>query len=51
MEFVQEFVKNKGEYLPMLVEAIDDFTTDWEKENDMVSSSGDSNLMVSHHCM
>ena len=38
---VQEFVKNKGEYLPMLVEAIDDFTTDWEKENDMVSSSGD----------
>ena len=38
---VQEFVKNKGEYIPMLVEAIDDFTTDWEKENDMVSSSGD----------
>ena len=38
---VQEFVKHKGEYLPMLVEAIDDFTTDWEKENDMVSSSGD----------
>ena len=38
---VQEFVKDKGEYLPMLVEAIDDFTTDWEKENDMVSSSGD----------
>ena len=31
---VQEFVKNKGEYLPMLVEAIDDFTTDWEKENE-----------------
>ena len=38
---VQEFVKDKGEYIPMLVEAIDDFTTDWEKENDMVSSSGD----------
>ena len=38
---VQEFVKDKGEYLPMLVEAIDDFTTDWEKENEMVSSSGD----------
>ena len=38
---VQEFVKNKGEYIPMLVEAIDNFTTDWEKENDMVSSSGD----------
>ena len=38
---VQEFVKNKGEYLPMLVEAIDDFTTDWEKENEMVHSSSD----------
>ena len=25
---VQEFVKDKGEYLPMLVEAIDDCTTD-----------------------
>ena len=36
---VQEFVKDKGEYLPMLVEAIDDFTTDWEKENEMVHSS------------
>ena len=38
---VQEFVKNKGEYLPMLVEAIDDFTTDWEKENEVVHSSSD----------
>ena len=38
---VQEFVKDKGEYLPMLVEAIDDFTTDWEKENEMVHSSSD----------
>tara|TARA_Y100001935_G_scaffold113452_1_gene94073 strand:+ start:4873 stop:5580 length:708 start_codon:yes stop_codon:yes gene_type:complete len=38
---VQEFIKDKGEYIPKLVEAIDDFTTDWEKENDMVSSSGD----------
>ena len=36
---VQEFVKDKGEYLPMLVEAIDDFTSDWEKENEMVHSS------------
>ena len=36
---VQEFVKNKGEYIPMLVEAIDDFTSDWEKENEMVHSS------------
>ena len=38
---VQEFVKDKGEYLPMLVEAIDDFITDWEKENEMVHSSSD----------
>ena len=36
---VQEFVKDKGEYIPKLVEAIDDFTTDWEKENEMVRSS------------
>ena len=38
---VDECVKVKGEYLPMLVEAIDDFTTDWEKENEMVHSSSD----------
>ena len=38
---VQEFVKDKGEYIPMLVEAIDDFTSDWEKENEMVHSSSD----------
>ena len=36
---VQEFVKDKGKYIPMLVEAIDDFTSDWEKENEMVHSS------------
>ena len=36
---VQEFIKDKGEYIPKLVEAIDDFTTDWEKENEMVRSS------------
>tara|TARA_Y100001937_G_C7039492_1_gene293957 strand:- start:99 stop:809 length:711 start_codon:yes stop_codon:yes gene_type:complete len=37
---VQEFVKDKGDYIPMLVEAIDDFTSDWEKEeNEMVHSS------------
>ena len=36
---VQEFVKDQGEYIPMLVEAIDDFTSDWEKENEMVHSS------------
>ena len=38
---VQEFVKDKGDYIPKLIEAIDDFTTDWEKENEMVRSSSD----------
>ena len=38
---VQEFVKTKGEYIPKLIEAIDNFTTDWEKENEMVRSSSD----------
>ena len=38
---VQEFIKDKEEYIPRLVEAIDDFTTDWEKENEMVRSSSD----------
>ena len=36
---VQEFIKDKGDYIPKLIEAIDDFTTDWEKENEMVRSS------------
>jgi uncharacterized spore protein YtfJ len=36
---VQEFVKDKEEYIPKLIEAIDDFTTDWEKEDEMVRSS------------
>ena len=37
---VQEFVKTKHDYLPLLVETIDDFTTHWEKEeNEMVHSN------------
>ena len=36
---VQEFVKTKDEYLPKLIEAIDDFTIDWEKENEAVDES------------
>ena len=36
---VQEFIKTKEKYIPKLIEAIDDFTTDWEKENEMVRSS------------
>ena len=41
---VQEFIKTKHDYLPLLVETIDDFTTHWEKEeNELVhSSSNDS---------
>ena len=40
---VQEFVKNKSEYLEKLIDAVDDFTTDWEKENEMVHNSGNDN--------
>ena len=41
---VQEFIKTKQDYLPLLVEAIDDFTTHWEKENNEVvhNSSNDN---------
>ena len=31
---VQEFVKEKTEYLPLLIETIDEFTAQWEKENE-----------------
>jgi len=37
---VQEFIKTKEKYIPKLIDAVDDFTTDWEKENEMVRSSG-----------
>ena len=40
---VQEFIKTKHDYLPLLVESIDDFTTHWEKENEVVHSSRDDN--------
>ena len=36
---VQEFIKEKTEYLPMLINAVDDFTTDWEKENEKLDES------------
>lgn len=36
---VQEFIKTKEKYIPKLIEAIDDFTTDWEKEDEVVHSS------------
>jgi len=31
---VQEFIKDKRDYLPLLVESIDNFTMAWEKENE-----------------
>ena len=36
---VQEFVKTKDEYLPKLIETIDDFTQVWEKENEKLDES------------
>ena len=39
---VQEFIKDKSEYLEKLRDAVDDFTTDWEKENEVVHSSNDA---------
>ena len=42
---VQEFVKDKSEYLEKLIDAVDDFTTDWEKENEMVHNSGNDNAV------
>jgi hypothetical protein len=43
---VQEFVKKKHEYLPMLVETIEQFVSEWEKENEedtvTLSESGGS---------
>ena len=41
---VQEFIKTKHDYLPLLVESIDDFTTDWEKEeNEVVHNNSNDN--------
>ena len=39
---VQEFIKDKSEYLEKLIDAVDDFTTDWERENEVVHSSNDA---------
>ena len=41
---VQEFIKTKHDYLPLLVESIDDFTTHWEKEeNEVVHNNSNDN--------
>ena len=36
---VQEFVKKKYEYLPLLVETVEQFVSEWEKENEEDSTS------------
>jgi len=38
---VQEFVKEKHEYLPHLIETIDMFTEQWEKENEEIDNKPD----------
>ena len=38
---VQEFVKEKHEYLPHLIETIDMFTEQWEKENEETDNNPD----------
>ena len=37
---VQEFVKEKYDYIPLLVETIDNFTKDWEEKNDKLDRTG-----------
>jgi hypothetical protein len=37
---VQEFIKTKHDYLPLLIETIDDFTEQWEKENEETIDRG-----------
>ena len=39
---VQEFVKEKHEYLPHLIETIDQFTEQWEKENEKITDDASS---------
>ena len=37
---VQEFIKKKHEYLPLLVETIEQFVSEWENENEENSDGG-----------
>ena len=37
---VQEFVKEKYDYIPLLVETIDNFTKAWEEQNDKLDRTG-----------
>ena len=40
---VQEFVKEKHEYLPLLVETVEQFVSEWEQENEEDNSNSNSN--------
>jgi genome maintenance exonuclease 1 len=35
---VQEFVKTKHDYLPLLIETVEQFVSEWEKENEEVTA-------------
>ena len=44
---VQEFVKTKNDYLPLLVDTIDDFTEHWEREeNEVVHNSNNDTAAI-----
>ncbi len=45
---VQEFIKKKHEYLPMLVEVIDEFIMQWEREENEKNIS-DNNISVAQY--
>ena len=45
---VQEFVRKKHEYLPMLVEVIDEFVMQWEREQNAKNNSN-SNISVAQY--
>ena len=36
---VQEFVKKKYDYIPLLIESIDNFAKDWIAENDKLNKA------------
>ena len=40
----QEFVKKKHEYLPLLVETIEQFVSEWEKENEEQLNEGPDDI-------
>ena len=45
---VQEFIKKKHEYLPMLVEVIDEFIMQWEREENEKNISS-NNISVAQY--